>query len=69
MTMAQAYTAAHFAHAINTAFRRILRGQPRQTLPTEVIFDGLTVFCGGILCDMARASRMRPDQRQGDLLA
>jgi hypothetical protein len=61
--MSAPYTAANLAHAFSQAFQRVLRQQPRQTLPTEVILDGTTLFLGGLVCDMARASHLTPQQR------
>jgi hypothetical protein len=58
------YSSAHFAHALDQAFRRILKQQPRQTLPTDVLLDGLSMFVGGKLCDMARASNLSPRQHE-----
>lgn len=54
------YDSANFAHALSSAFRRIMKQQPRQTLPTEVILDGLSLFAAGMLSDMAHASNLSP---------
>jgi|RhiMethySRZTD1v2_1073278.scaffolds.fasta_scaffold3512599_1 hypothetical protein len=63
-----AYTASHLAHALEQAFHQVLHQQPHQTLPTEVIVDGVILFFGGLLGEMVQQSQLTP-QRQHDFLA